>query len=123
MTETLPNFFIVGAAKSGTTSLYHYLGQHPQVFMSPVKEPNFFSHGMSRRCPGAPDEVVISDCGEYRDLFAGVQNECAIGEASTSYLPNPDAALRIRERVPGARIIAMLRSFGHGTHRVVPIGW
>ena len=43
MADKLPNFFIVGAAKSGTTSLYHHLCQHPDVFMSPVKEPNFFS--------------------------------------------------------------------------------
>ena len=41
--DKLPNFFIVGAAKSGTTSLYHHLSQHPDVFMSPVKEPGYFS--------------------------------------------------------------------------------
>ena len=41
--EKLPNFFIVGAAKSGTTSLYHHLCQHPDIFMSPVKEPHYFS--------------------------------------------------------------------------------
>ena len=39
----MPDFLIIGAAKSGTTSLYHYLGQHPDVFVSPVKEPNFFA--------------------------------------------------------------------------------
>jgi len=43
MADKLPNFFIVGAAKSGTTSLYHHLCQHPDVFMSPVKGPNCFS--------------------------------------------------------------------------------
>jgi hypothetical protein len=40
---TLPNFLIIGAAKSGTTSLYHYLGQHPDIFMSPIKEPNYYT--------------------------------------------------------------------------------
>jgi hypothetical protein len=38
-----PNFFIVGAAKAGTTSLYYYLNQHPEIFLSPLKEPNYFS--------------------------------------------------------------------------------
>jgi len=39
----LPNFFLVGAPKAGTTSLYHYLDQHPEIYMSPIKEPCFFS--------------------------------------------------------------------------------
>ncbi len=43
MTEVLPNFFIVGAPKAGTTSLYHLLTQHPQIYMSPVKEPCYFA--------------------------------------------------------------------------------
>jgi hypothetical protein len=38
-----PNFFLVGAPKAGTTSLYHYLRQHPQIYMSPIKEPNYFA--------------------------------------------------------------------------------
>jgi len=42
---TMPNFLIIGAMKSGTTALYYYLEQHPQIFMSPVKEPNFFCVG------------------------------------------------------------------------------
>jgi len=47
--DKLPNFFIVGAAKSGTTSLYHHLCQHPYIFMSPVKEPGYFSRGKSSK--------------------------------------------------------------------------
>ena len=46
---TMPNFFIVGAQKAGTTSLYHYLNQHPQVYMSPIKEPFFFDHEMDSK--------------------------------------------------------------------------
>ena len=42
-TGALPNFFIVGVVKAGTTSLYHYLDQHPQIYMSPIKEPTFFA--------------------------------------------------------------------------------
>jgi hypothetical protein len=45
----LPNFFIVGAPKSGTTSLYAYLGQHPQIYMSPVEEPSYFAPDQCRK--------------------------------------------------------------------------
>ena len=58
---TMPNFFIVGAQKAGTTSLYHYLNQHPQVYMSPVKEPFFFDHELDSR-----GEVVEREFGGRR---------------------------------------------------------
>ena len=56
---TLPNFFIVGAQKAGTTSLHHYLGKHPQVFMSRVKEPHFFVH-LGRHGEPLPNGVLFS---------------------------------------------------------------
>ena len=107
---TFPNFFLIGAPKSGTTSLYEYLCQHPDVFMSPVKEPNFFSWGMG----GIPEHLtprrlVIREPGEYQCLFAGVTDETAIGEASSSYLRVPGTAARIRRHVPDARLVAVLR--------------
>jgi len=49
---TMPNFLIIGAAKSGTTALYLYLNQHPQIYMSPVKEPRFFALEGERHCGG-----------------------------------------------------------------------
>ena len=63
---TMPNFFIVGAQKAGTTSLYHYLNQHPQVYMSPRKEPHFFE-GMDSefRRPGRRS-VPVRDLAEYQ---------------------------------------------------------
>src|SRR5215212_10736723 len=73
---TLPTFFIVGAAKSGTTSLYHYLSQHPDIYMSPNKEPHWFS-----RIPYVPDRgshPVYSE-EEYLELFKGRTKESAIG--------------------------------------------
>ena len=112
--ERWPNFFIVGAPKCATTSLYEYLKQTPGVYMSPVKEPNFFS----RIDLVYLDPPPIRDKKKYLALFKKVKNEIAIGEASTTYLRDPQAAKLIHDTVPKARIIVMLRdpverSFSH----------
>jgi hypothetical protein len=110
---TLPNFFIVGAAKSGTSSLYMYLKQHPDIFMSPVKEPHFFSFDNKSKYtngPGDPIYKAITDLNKYEQLFYKVKNEKAIGEASTSYLYRPEAPVRINKMIPDAKIIAILRN-------------
>jgi len=105
---TRPNLFIVGAAKCGTTSLYHYLSQHPGVFMSHIKEPHHFSDLR-------PDAEVASfyrsvdDPEDYLRLFEGAGACDVIGEASTSYFTDARAAERIRQFNPDARIIIMLR--------------
>lgn len=109
---TMPNFLIIGAEKSGTTALYHYLNQHPQIYMSPVKEPNFFSldgekpedHG-----PGHLPTGHITDIEAYSKLFRGVTGETAIGEASPAYLYQQKAIERIRLYIPDANLIAILR--------------
>lgn len=103
-----PNFFIVGAAKAGTTSLYTYLRQHPQIYMSPVKEPHFFSK------PHIPPEHLylyqfVSDEDEYLRLFADAGKHISIGEASTSYLWDAECPRQIHERIPSAKIIVSLR--------------
>jgi hypothetical protein len=102
---TLPNFLIVGAAKAGTTSLYEYLRQHPDVFMSPLKEPGYY-------WPEAPtpEDAPIRTAEEYARLFDGVTTERAIGEATTRYLQSPTAAERIKRDIPDARIIVSLRN-------------
>jgi sulfotransferase family protein len=97
-----PNLFIVGAPRSGTTSLYRYLAQHPDVFMSPEKSPNFWSAELF------PPGSIMSE-ERYLALFAGAGTRKWAGEASVSYLYSRAAAARIRERSPGAKIIAMLR--------------
>ncbi len=97
---TLPNFFIVGAAKSGTTSLYHYLDQHPDIFMSKVKEPHYFVDW----------DKYVKNLEEYEALFAGWNGERAVGEASTGYLYDPTTPARIKELVPDAKIIILLRN-------------
>ena len=116
---TLPNFFVIGAQKAGTTSLYHYLGQHPEVYMSPAKEPLFFSHdigpsGNARKHgfkrPRFPRNPRFANIEEYRRLFDGVRSEKAIGEASTLYIYAPGTADRIRRYAPETKIVAILRN-------------
>jgi len=111
---TLPNFFIVGAARSGTTSLYNYLDQHPEIYMSPVKEPNFyFLEGVAHQIRGKGAKAWLRTCvttrQEYLALFRGVTDEKAIGEASVFYLSRDTAAQAIQRDVPGAQIFAALR--------------
>src|SRR5215211_5523906 len=115
---TMPNFLIIGAMKSGTTALYYYLEQHPEIYMSPVKEPNFFS---SQERENAAD--AVTNIGTYQHLFRGGSGEKAIGEASHSYLYEPSAAAEIRRHVPEARLIAILRNpidraYSHFLHMV-----
>jgi hypothetical protein len=129
----LPNFFIAGTGKAGTTSLYHYLQQHPQIYMSPVKEPCYFAseirpenlapaylrhiRRMSRRLPQhlrkenrtRPSGWLFSEWEDYLRLFEGVQTETAIGEASVAYLWSETAAANIASRLPDAKIIFILR--------------
>jgi hypothetical protein len=101
----LPNFLIVGAPKCGTTSLYQYLRQHPDVYMSPLKEPRYFP------CFGVlPGESGVRDRAEYERLFDGAKTERAIGEASPNYLHAPQAAERIAAELPDAKIIVSLRN-------------
>src|ERR687894_901132 len=115
---TMPNFLIIGAMKSGTTALYYYLEHHPEIYMSPVKEPNFFSSQEQENAAGA-----VTHIGTYQDLFRGVSGETAIGEASHSYLYEPGAAAEIRRYAPEAKLIAILRdpidrAYSHFLHMV-----
>lgn len=98
-----PNLFIPGAAKAGTTSIYKYLNGHPDVFMSPIKEPHFFSRDITIH-------RSIRTEHEYLDLFRNVGNRRCFGEASTSYLPSKVAARLIYEFNPDAKIIISLRN-------------
>ena len=98
--ETWPNFFIVGAARAGTTSLYTYLKNTPGVYMSEHKEPHYFIDNMKA---GYYDE------SKYLQLFKNVKNEKAIGEASVDYLIDPSSAKCIHDKIPDAKIIILLR--------------
>lgn len=110
----LPNFLIIGAAKCGTTSLYNYLGQHPEVFLSPLKETNFFvQKGKKIDFKGPKDNLynhlTITDIGDYNNQFSDVFDEKAIGEICPSYLYREDAPKNIKEHIPKVKIIAILR--------------
>jgi hypothetical protein len=116
---SLPNFLIIGAAKAGTNALYHYLRQHPQVYMSPWKEPKFFAFESEadlgfRAANGRDAPVnasVILDQAEYEELFDDASDgELARGEASTHYLYVEKSPRRIKALIPDAKLIAVLRN-------------
>jgi hypothetical protein len=104
---TIPDFFIVGHPKCGTTALYEMLRGHPQIHM-PVKEPWFFVAERTRSSDGgaarSPEELE-----EYLSLFEGAEPGQRIGEATPSYLRSRTAAREIAEVAPDARIVAILR--------------
>src|SRR6478735_3161381 len=109
----LPNLFIVGAAKSGTTSLYHYLSQHKDIYMCQVKEPHFFSVTKNKNYKAyevpQKDTIyhtrIIQNIETYLSLFEGGV-ECKYkGEASPSYLYDKGSAKKIFDFNPDSRII------------------
>jgi Sulfotransferase family len=130
----LPNFFIVGSGKSGTTSLYFYLDQHPQIYMSPIKEPSFFDSearpeyftpamrpSVRKHMAEASSYIrgpmsekrlwgPVAEWDDYRQLFRNVRDERAVGEASAHYLYSKTAAANIASGIPSARILMILRN-------------
>ena len=110
---TMPNFLIIGANKAGTTALYRYLKEHPQIYMSPHKEPRFFAlEGETINYQGPEDLTThryVMDIETYRALFDRVTNEVAVGEASPRYLYSSKAAGRIHDYIPHTKLIAILR--------------
>jgi len=112
----LPNFLIVGAAKAGTTSLYFYLKEHPEIYMSPVKEPKFItSNFLKFPFKGVGDDLVekniIKNFESYQKLFLEVKNEKAIGEASADNLYYYKKSINYIKKILGeVKIIAILRN-------------
>ena len=103
------DFFIVGAPKSGTTSLYHYLNEHPQVEMSSQKEPDYFSDKAIHEQGMYYGKNRVKTLGKYESLFE--QKESVVyGEASVSYLFYDNVAEDIKKYNPNAKIIIMLRN-------------
>lgn len=98
----LPDFLIIGAAKSGTTSLYHYLKSHPDVCMPDWKEPAFFADNLAGG---------VSSLEEYRALFADCGDVRRVGEASVSYMADPETPARMLDTLgPDVRLVAILRN-------------
>lgn len=112
---TMPNFLMIGAPKAGTSSIYYYLKQHPQIYMSPEKEPHFFAlenQNVEFKGPGDQQRFrnAVTRLEDYQKLFESVSGEIAIGEASTTYLSSATAANRIKHYLPHAKLIAILRN-------------
>ena len=103
----LPNFIIIGAGKCGTTSLYNYLNQHPQIYLCPQKETYFF----------VPEPVrsklqpwgAITNFDNYANLFKDANEDSVIGEISTTYYRHSETANEIYQTLPQVKIIAILR--------------
>src|SRR5271169_543615 len=113
----LPDFFIVGHSKSGTTALYEMLRRHPQLFLPDFKEPSYFAADLRPRVPQRLAEPETLE--EYVRLFAPALPGQVTGEASSLYLYSREAAGAIARVAPDARIIAILRepaSFLHSLH-------
>jgi Sulfotransferase family len=106
----MPDFFIIGHEKCGTTALYKMLRRHPQIFMPDRKEPRFFSSDLrSAAATQNPGKGQLRTLEEYLALFAPAAPGQLAGEASPQYIRSPGAAARIAEVQPDARIIAILR--------------
>ena len=100
-----PDTFVVGAPRCGTSAMHAYLGQHPQVYMSPRKEPLFFAPDLA----GLPGDR-IDDPDAYLALFKDATDQRRAGEASPYYLYSPHASDAIGRQCEDARIIIMLRN-------------
>ncbi len=112
------DFFVIGAARAGTTTLYNYLSQHPAIFLPRVKECNFFSDVESLDQEVYQDPKpnrfyhmkIIRSEKKYQSLFQEAENHQIIGEISPSYLWDLSTAARIQEHNPKAKIIVSLRN-------------
>jgi hypothetical protein len=93
----LPNFVIIGAGRCGTTSFARYLGAHPDIYMAAAKELRFFN-------------TPSKDLAWYREQFVAARNASAIGEATPSYMYEPEAITRMAATIPNARLIVILRN-------------
>jgi hypothetical protein len=107
----LPNFVVIGAARCGTTSLYAYLREHPQVFMSPEKETDYFSLGdlPPSELPVTASRYRARTQKDYERLFRAAGSARAVGEASPSYLFYSRSAARMQRVIPDAKLICILR--------------
>lgn len=113
---SLPNFIIIGAARCGTSSLYEYMQQHPQIYFSPNKEPMYFAFaGTNVNFQGPGDDLeinrkAVTGLESYKKLFQGAGTASAVGEASANYLYDRAAPANIYQHVPHARLIVVLRN-------------
>jgi hypothetical protein len=112
----LPTFLLIGAARSGSTTLYEYLKQHPEIFMSSVKSPKYFAYDEKQPglrewgLPGIDEEFKVRTADEYQRLFEEAKDELQIGEASIGYLESAYAPERIKRELGDVKILVILRN-------------
>lgn len=102
----MPNFLVIGAMKAGTTALYHALKQHPQIYMSHIKEPHFFTYEGEQLNYAGP----VTDLESYHQLFEEASQGTIKGEVSPSYIYSPKAPERIKNYLPNVKLVAILRN-------------
>ena len=102
--------FIVGAPKAGTTSLHYYLNEHPEILMSALKEPDFFSHKEILEQDLYYENSKINTIEKYHNLFKEGKELKIFGDSSVSYLFYPEVSKRIKEYNSDSKIIIMLRN-------------
>jgi len=114
---SLPSFIVIGVAKAGTTSIFRYFDQHPQVYMDPEKGTNYFGYEDARDWQwwdeGEPPRLRhfrAKTFEEYEAAFAGATDGLTVGEVSPQYFRSPTAARRMRETLPDVKVIASLRN-------------
>jgi hypothetical protein len=120
-----PSFIGIGALKAGTTSLYSYLGQHPEIYLSPIKEPKFFAVA-GNKLSARTKEILgttITSYREYLALFHTGEGFKAAGEISPIYLVSERAPQNIKAYLPDVKLFAILRDpvdrmFSHYLHNV-----
>ena len=111
----LPDFLLIGAPKAGTSALHAALARHPDLYLSPVKEPKYYMCGDSPppayRGPGDAhsNQEWVWQRARYRQLFAGAEDGVLCGESTPFYLYNRDARRRIAADLPHAKLVAVLR--------------
>ncbi len=115
----LPNFIILGAGKSGTTIINYLINQHHDVYMSPVKEPNFFALEGETKITGYDKDdpygfynypQSVTNLEDYKALFKEVENEKIIGDCSNMYQYKTKAADNIKKYIPEAKLLGIFRN-------------
>lgn len=117
MPKTFKRFFVIGTAKSGTTSIYQYLSQHPDIFLPNVKEIHYYSNATSKndfdfikpKSNKTYHTKVIKDEQAYNSLFEKASKETYLGDCSPSYFYDENAAKRIYDDYPESKLIVVLR--------------
>ena len=109
-----PNFIIAGFPKCGTTSLFHYLKQHPDIFMPNQKELHFFTQPQIFKLNKGPKDKVVKQSHiksekEYLELFKSVKDEVAVGDASPSYINYPENFGMIKQYLNDPKVIVIVR--------------